>query len=255
MRNTFILFLMVSLLSSCMATHDGYMNLNEKPASNDKKIGTAIGFARSYNILGFGGTNKNALILEAKNILYKSFPLQEGEYYANLTVDFKRSYILVYNATKVTLSADIMSAKRNEDKNLFLTPEFQNSRGQKMGDTITFAYQGAVKRGVILRFFEGKPIVGFFDYLGNFKTKAVEKIPDLKPEETKSLTPPVEQKGKQKDVYNIGDVIIFKIKDSFYKGEIINSDGNNFQVNYKDGIELKSTIIKFIDIIDHSKTY
>lgn len=229
------------------------MNLNEKQSSNDKKIGTALGYAKSFNMFGFGGIKKNALILEAKNIMYKSFPLKQGEYYANLTVDFKRSYILFYNATKVTLSADIMSSTRSEDKDLFQTPDFWNSRGQKMGDTISFADNNKIKKGVILRFFEGKPVVGFFDNEGNFKTKAVETVPDLNNDETKNSANASFQKGVQKDVYNIGNWVIFKLKGNFYKGEIFNVDGNNFHLNYKDGVEQKSTVVNYNDIVDHAK--
>jgi hypothetical protein len=85
------------------------MTANPNYSSADYVLtSSAYGTARAQRILGIGGFNRDALVLEAKQAMYQAFPLKKGQSYANLAVDFKRTFILVYDETMVTVSADVV---------------------------------------------------------------------------------------------------------------------------------------------------
>ena len=60
--------------------------------------------------MGIGGLSKDAIVYEAKTNLMHNRPLKKGEYYANVTVDFKRTAILFYASNEVFLHADVLTA-------------------------------------------------------------------------------------------------------------------------------------------------
>jgi hypothetical protein len=101
----------VFLLSSC-AIHSGIMSDSASLGSNNfKMVKYAQGEAKVTKILGIGGLGKNALVAEAKKDLVQNNPLKEGQTLANLTVDFKTSFLLIVSTTKVTVTADIVEFK------------------------------------------------------------------------------------------------------------------------------------------------
>lgn len=103
-----IVILILFLCNSC-AFHKGVMTGNASlQGTNFELIDMATGKASTVKVLGIGGLNKNALVLEAKRDLYSNYPLSIGQAFANVTVDFKNSYILVVSITDVTISADIV---------------------------------------------------------------------------------------------------------------------------------------------------
>ncbi|MFT6174805.1 MAG: hypothetical protein ACJAZC_001863 [Cryomorphaceae bacterium] len=97
-----------SVLSSC-AFHSGMMNDSASLHGQDfELIGMAVGQSNTTHVIGIGGLDPTGLVLEAKRNMYNLFPLKKGQTYANLSVDFKRSYFIIVNTTKVTVSADIV---------------------------------------------------------------------------------------------------------------------------------------------------
>ena len=68
----------------------------------------ATGVATATRILGFGGLSKDALVAQAKKNLLENYSIKDGQVLANITVDFKYTFILLYNQTKVTMTADII---------------------------------------------------------------------------------------------------------------------------------------------------
>ena len=77
--------------------------------ANFKIVGLAHGNAHTLKVLGIGGLDKDALVLEAKTDMYKKYPLPKGQVFANITVDFKNSFLILFTETKVTVSADIIA--------------------------------------------------------------------------------------------------------------------------------------------------
>ena len=138
----FILFML--LLSSC-AFHHGMMTSNPNYNSPDYELSSmALGTSETVKFLGIGGLEKDALVLEAKKNMYAGFPLEKGQSYANLTVDFKNSYFIIFSKTLVTISADIVRPTEAGEPGEKYQPEFnqirkyqQMSSGDiELGDTV-----------------------------------------------------------------------------------------------------------------------
>lgn len=106
MKKIVLAFAFVGLLSSC-AQHFGSISsssFNQPVQYKD----VAIGVAKTHNVLGIGGTGKDALTALAKKNLIQNYPLKPNEAYANFTVDFKRSWYPFYFQQKVTVTADVV---------------------------------------------------------------------------------------------------------------------------------------------------
>ena len=58
-------------------------------------------------------------MFEAKKNLYKAHPLAKGQAFANVTVDFKRLYVLCYMKTTALISADIVDFNMPVDDKYF----------------------------------------------------------------------------------------------------------------------------------------
>lgn len=104
--------LLATLLFSSCAVHTGFMNDSASISSNNfKMIRYAEGTSSTTRIFGLGGLAKNALVAEAKKDLIQNNPLKDGQTLANVTVDFKNSFMLFVIKTKVTVTADIVEFK------------------------------------------------------------------------------------------------------------------------------------------------
>ena len=124
MRRLLNLSAVALILSSC-AFHSGMMNDSASLHGQDfELIGMSVGQSNTTHVLGIGGLDPTGLVLEAKRNMYKLFPLKKGQAYANLSLDFKRSYFFIVNTTKATVSADIVQF--GEAKTDSLQKLFQN---------------------------------------------------------------------------------------------------------------------------------
>jgi hypothetical protein len=103
-----IYFALLVLLSSC-ALHSGMIG-GSVPAANTACVqtGTAYGSSKTQQILGIGGTRRDALVLDAKQDMYQNYPLSPGQQYGLITLDFKRSFFPFFSSFQVTISADIL---------------------------------------------------------------------------------------------------------------------------------------------------
>lgn len=96
------------LISSC-AYHGGMMTGNANLSGGDFEIiSIESGTAKTTHVFGIGGTNHQALVYEAKKNMYKSCPLTKGQAFANVTVDFKRSFFIFVITTRVMVTADLV---------------------------------------------------------------------------------------------------------------------------------------------------
>ncbi|MEO1054122.1 MAG: DUF6567 family protein [Bacteroidota bacterium] len=142
-----IYLILIATLSSC-AVHNGMMSGNTLPTPEARLVDMGVGVASTEKILGIGGLKKQALVLEAKKSLYATHPLQPGQSYANMSVDFKNSFFFLYNRTTVTVSADIMewsSSKVGENGDLFKQIENTTDKSNELvatGDDALFFKNG-----------------------------------------------------------------------------------------------------------------
>lgn len=99
----------IALLSSC-AVHSGYMN-NSASLSGPNFSYTQqnlSGFSETTHVLGFGGLEKEALVEEAKRDMLKSYELKPNQALANVTVNWKNTFLIVVMHSKCTVTADIV---------------------------------------------------------------------------------------------------------------------------------------------------
>jgi hypothetical protein len=143
MKKRFPLVMLALLFSSC-ATHLGMIS-SGVPEHPIQYVDIAIGAAQTDYVFGIGGLSKDALVLQAKQNMMKSRPLKKNEMYMNFTVDFKRSFWLVYLQTKVTVSADVVQGTGDRDLSPF-SPGYRDRLGSAaspdklfaVGDTVIF---------------------------------------------------------------------------------------------------------------------
>lgn len=101
------------LLTSC-AFHSGYvLNSASLSSANFKYVKQNVkGTSTASYILGFGGLAKETLVAEAKQKMVATSPLRANQALANISVNFKASYIYVfYITTTCTVTADIVEFK------------------------------------------------------------------------------------------------------------------------------------------------
>jgi len=111
-----LVILLLSVLSSC-AIH--YGNTSSSAALTNGDFGImdlASGEAKTTHVFGIGGLKKEALVLEAKRNMYRKYPLDDGQIYANLAVDYKRAFYVVAVETKVTVSADVVQFSPTQEQ-------------------------------------------------------------------------------------------------------------------------------------------
>jgi len=108
-RSALLVAAMVTLLTSC-AFHNGITTSSASISNkNFTMMKTVHGSASTMKVLGLGGLSKQALVAEAReNLLKTNPPLAEGEILANITVDFKLSFIIIVSKTTVTVTADVI---------------------------------------------------------------------------------------------------------------------------------------------------
>lgn len=105
----FIYMALAAIVFSSCAIHVGTITGDASISSkNFKMVRMADGTATTTKIFGLGGLGKDALVNDAKKDLLQNNPLKDGQALANVTLDFKNSYVLFVNKQKVTVAADIV---------------------------------------------------------------------------------------------------------------------------------------------------
>ena len=99
----------IALLSGC-AVHSGIMNNSAAlgEANFSYRQQSISGSSEAKYIFGIGGLDKQALVDEAKKDMLKNYELQPNQALANVTVNWKNTFILVVIKTQCTVTADIV---------------------------------------------------------------------------------------------------------------------------------------------------
>lgn len=143
MKNLIYFIQVIFLFSSC-AFHKG--NISSGSTVDCPLMYVATGTASTTKFLGIGGNGRDALILEAKQNLYKKFPYKKGILLSNFSVDFKNSYVLFIHTTKVTVSADVYDCNLKTNTN-FVENKFPLPiNGFSVGDSV---YYDSVNDGFV----------------------------------------------------------------------------------------------------------
>ena len=132
-----ISILSITFLFSACSFHTG--NISSGAHVDCPMIYIATGTASTTKILGIGGSSKDALIVEAKNDLYRKFPYKKGIKLSNFSVDYKNSYFLFVATTKVTVSADVYDCGSIHENDT-ITNQIPNINGFGVGDSILYLY-------------------------------------------------------------------------------------------------------------------
>ena len=102
----------LSMLTSCMAIHSGYITNSAALTSNNFKYlnKSALGKSDVFYFLVFGGLTREAMITEAFGDMKMNYPLKDNQVYVNTAVNFKTSihYGGIVSTVKCTISADIV---------------------------------------------------------------------------------------------------------------------------------------------------
>ncbi|UTW66916.1 hypothetical protein KFE94_02025 [bacterium SCSIO 12643] len=159
MKNLLLINLLALIMSSC-AFHTGMMTGNASIANNNFRVAGIIdGQASTTHILGIGGLSKSALVLEAKKDMLTNYPLRKGQALANVTVDIKKTFVLFYEKTLITVSADVIDFNpmdtEEEFEDVYLLYNPNAHVGFKVGDTVyvmTNEYAMTLDKGYVSGF-------------------------------------------------------------------------------------------------------
>jgi hypothetical protein len=112
MRFLFFGFIACLFFSSCIVIHSGNTSSGPLLSVKDQYVDIAEGRAKAIFVLGFGNLKNDRLVLNARKDMYSKRHLVPQEYYANLTTDISRKYILgtFIQLTRVTVSADVLKS-------------------------------------------------------------------------------------------------------------------------------------------------
>lgn len=200
------------LLTSCYAVHSGMMTGNAALSdSNFEIVDFAVGTSETIKILGVGGLNTDAMVLDAKRNLYENHPLKKGQALANVTVDFKTSNLLFVMKTKVTVSAEIVDFNPNEknisyvNDTLLDTDTKDDNSFFKNGERVFVKVAEEIKSGRVIDLRSNKIVVQYFDHKNRFRSKQI--APD------KAFISQPKKKNSKRFNYEIGDQVFVKVSD------------------------------------------
>ncbi len=132
MKKVFPILLLALLFNSC-SYHTG--NISTGSHIDCPLMYIASGAASTTRFLEIGGNHKEALIIQAKNDLYRKFPYTKGVKLSNFSVDYKSTFFFPFHSTKVTVSADVYNC------NIVIQDSLDNQstfrvNGFKIGDDV-----------------------------------------------------------------------------------------------------------------------
>ena len=143
MKRIDLYFIVICMLSSC-AFHTG--NISTGADIDCPIIYTAYGTSRSVRLLGLGGFDKDALIMDAKRDLHNKFPYKKGIKLSNYSADFKNTFVVFFvHITKVTVSADVYDCNQNVSDTIAqmgITEIDPKINGFEVGDSLLFDNYG-----------------------------------------------------------------------------------------------------------------
>lgn len=244
---TLTVLLVVSLLLPSCAYHIGTVGGGSAVVTdaNFSHVDFAYGTARTVHVFGIGGSQKDALVLEAKRNLYLNYKLQPKQAIGQTVVDFKRTIFFPLLFTKVTVSAEIIDFS-SEQVNTGLTKDNLNrfagsspSGGYTPGDTVGYLSRGDTLEARVLNLKDrgnkkSKYTIQYYDRKNRFKVKKVTSSRLRYPQRKRS------QKGKPLELKHHArlytplspknELVRFRYNDEEYTGELLNQLGDTYTI-------------------------
>jgi hypothetical protein len=237
LRNTSTFFIGLILFNSC-AFHTGIIGDSTAVQDGNYTISRSVyGYAKTIHVFGIGGNRKRAIVHEARQNLYINFPLSANEAYANMAIDFKRSYFLFVGTTEAMVTADLIRFEKNTgspmpDKYAGLA---EGAFSFHKGDFVTFVKDGEMKEGVV---YQTEPLFKILQ--SDFRLLTLRNVMDTEVE-TIYLTDP--RKPVYNSKYKIGDTLELKLPENtktavvkgigFY-GLLLEHSGELFSISYQE---------------------
>ncbi|MFN8438417.1 MAG: hypothetical protein U0V72_12370 [Cytophagales bacterium] len=161
-----LFFLSLLFLNSC-SFHSG--NVSSGSTVDCPRKGIVIGTSKTFNFLGLGGNNNAGLILNAKKDLYGKIREQKGIIVSNFSVDFKRTYFLLFISSKATVSADIYDCNKSYSDPSSLSEILKNPQPDIVNQG--FKKDNKVKFVINNKYFDGQ-----INYLSKSKRVLVDYV-------------------------------------------------------------------------------
>ncbi len=110
-RIAFAILVLTTIMTSCIAFHEGNMqnSASLSQANFEYVMNNVYAESSTGYFLGLGGDG-GALVYEAKRELNKKYKLKSNQTFANITVNFTKTYYLglLYIENTCTISADVV---------------------------------------------------------------------------------------------------------------------------------------------------
>ncbi|WKN43488.1 DUF6567 family protein [Tunicatimonas pelagia] len=164
------------LLNACTAYHHGLLTEGTKMDSDSNIVDIVHGYAKVSRFWFLGGNSTDALVADARRNLLAKYPLEEGQYFTNYTLDMKDAFYFpgIYTTTAI-ITAEVVGA--GDSDFLAELKKEANSEyiGFVLGQDIEFFddTESRVVKAEIIVLKKGKAIVGYIDLRGKFRTKSI----------------------------------------------------------------------------------
>lgn len=252
-QNTIALVAAITLFSSC-AFHTGNFHPSASLTNgNYKLVKVASGHAQTYKIFGIGGLSAEAMVFDAKQDLYKHFPLKAGQVLANTTVDFKRGYYPFFTTTKVTLTGEIVEftpATLNDAdiRDLHLITADTSFLNYKTGQNVIIDFGYLYKKAQIVDFKNGGLVVR----TTNPEYPSKTSFKNIKPKRVYTLDNENKEKALKLNQFvkistgnNLNYNSLNNPKENYAYGQVIGFGNTKALVYFKDKKGTTSAIIPF----------
>ena len=230
MKSQIIVFILgIAILSSC-TYHVGSIGGGSAAVTNNNfaNIDFAYGVAKTVNVLGIGGNEKDALVLEAKRNLYLNYNLKPGQVIGQTTVDYKRTFFFPVMVTQVTLSAEIIDFSEGEINRTDMYENLQTFTNEPkktqlfFGERVMYFSQGDTIPARFLGLDGAKYFIKYFDENNSLRIKHVSSF-KISPELNKRITTDKLNDYKLSTPENpVRELITFRRDGKEYTGELIN---------------------------------
>ena len=219
----------IIILSSC-SYHMGNIGGGSAAITdaNYSNIDFAYGAAKTVNVLGIGGNQKDALVLEAKRNLYLNYNLKPGQAIGQTTIDFKRTFFFPVLVTKVTLSAEIIDFSEDEINQSDMNENFKSFVNEPkntqlfFGEKVLYFSKGDTIPARFLGIDGANYFIKYFDESNNLRIKHVSPF-KISPELNKRITLNKLNDYKLSTPENpVRELMTFRYDGEEYTGELIN---------------------------------
>ena len=245
----FVYPIIILLFTSCMAFHTGTVNFTPLFSPKDRYIDVASGYACTTYFLGIGGLSKDALVYEAKTALMKNRPLKPGEYYANVTVDFKKTVCILSTASnEVFIHADVLTT--NPDTSLLANGHNNFNKIENKFIPVTY-----VKKVGKDTFYVGENIIYCNPDEGIYEFKYF-KITSFLDKEKVSLKN-IEKEGEINTIINVKDLIysMDKERNGFRYGDSVSYPSRKPFSNKIASGKIIATSVNQVVVLEGKRTF